>query len=183
MSKVLVETHVLYEYKFPDGYKYFGYTGEEEFRKKNHIRGLIRGDHQNKQVQEHYNKTKQLPKWKELKRGDEYTIRCGEYYKIDEMWGNPKLLNIKKPWEPKYIKILLEEGFKQAFKVVNNKNIKEFNQTKLGKISISIYNARQNIKKFTKLKRWDDVERWEKLKEERTRIREYYKIKRKINKL
>ena len=198
-----LETHVLYEYRFYDGYIYFGFTNKENplLRKNNHNSTLERGIHGNKLVQEHYNKTKQLPEFNILDGGDEYYIRCQEYYKVDEEWDNPKLLNTNKPWKPHIIKILLEEGFEQANKQYLKEYLKEYipeynkrpevkerlkeyqkeydrcswNQTKLGRLSMKVDEARSQVKKYIKQEKWDLVEIWKIKEEESVKARQEYK--------
>ena len=177
MEKVLDGIVHGYRFVFPDGYFYEGWTSEEdpEVRGKTHIDFLKLGVYENKQVQDHYNKTKQLPEFILLKSGDEYTIRCDEYYRVDKEWGNPKLLNINKPYKPHILKILLEQGYEQANKQYNREYNQTYNKTKLGILTRRIGDTGTYIKKYTKLEKWDKVEEWKKIRDKRIKEREEYK--------
>lgn len=192
MEKTLEKVYTLYILLFPDGIFYFGSTEDRDDREPNHLNKLKKGKHVNKLLQEHYNKTKQLPEFIELGKGDEYDICCSEHYLVKMFKNHDGCLNIRTPSPPHIQKIRIEEGYDQAVKqymLDKNKTPekkqydKEYNKkydqdawrkTPLGKIQSKINGARSNIKKWIKLERWDKVEEWKVILVERLKVREEY---------
>ena len=170
------QTYSLYMLLFPDGYFYFGSTGNKKKRYKNHKEHLRDRAHV-ELIQEHYNQTKQLPEFIELGDGNEYDIECSEYYAIKMFIDDPMCLNSQIPWAPKYLKIKMEKGYKVANKEWNKDYNRNWYKSGLGKLNNSIDSARHYINHYTKLERQDMVDKWNTKLNERITARNEYKHK------
>jgi hypothetical protein len=184
-SMMNTKEYQLYKLLFPDGYFYYGYTGQKykSDRKSQHNKKLRDGEHV-KSIQEHYNKIKQYPEFIKLEVGSEYDIRCREHYLVEEFFDNPKCLNTQRVWPPHIIKLAIEEGYHAAHKQAGKEYSSVYNKsydsnswskTPPGKINTSIGNARARIKYFTKLEKWNKVDWWKGELNRRIVTREEYK--------
>ena len=162
-------TYTLYMLSFPDGYYYFGSTNNKKKRKKRHKEEFESGTHY-KKIQEQYNIYGGC-EFIELDSGSEYDIKCKEHFYVKDNWDDSKLLNTYMPAAPHILKIKLKKGSKAA-KLEQDKN---WSKTTLGRLGSSIQNAKNNIKLYTKQKRWDMVDRWNIILAERLVKREEYK--------
>ena len=161
---------------FPDGHFYFGSTGDKFScnRKAGHMIDFRKGRHY-KKVQEQYDK-QGYPEFIKLGRGNKYDIKCKEHFYIKDNINDSKCLNTNIPWPPHIIKISIEKGNREAAKIMQkNYNWKEYNKTPIAKLNGKISSARQNIRRYSKLERWDKVDKWNIRLAERLLEKEKYK--------
>jgi len=167
---------------FPDGHFYFGSTNQKNNNRKHSHNTAFKQGTNKKKLQEQYDK-QGLPKFIYLESSDQYNVYCREHHLVKEFWGDSKLLNTNMPWEPKYQKIRIEQGWEQASKQYikdkqqspqSKKYQLKWSQSELGKIQGKIDGARSIVRKYTKLKMMDKVDEWNKIVDDRIKVREQY---------
>ena len=167
------KSYTLYRLTIPNLGYYIGSTSQI-LRKRiiAHKSKLRKNIHNNSNLQEWYNKGGNLDNitWEIIEEGNKYQIKKGEweYIKLED----EKCLNIKKPYSPKYLKILIKEGNPKVSKIYERENMRKKNKTPLGKATYMLYTAKQNVKKFSKQKRWGMVEIWKERVKERQIVKD-----------
>lgn len=100
----------IYAFEFSDGSFYIGKSNNILTRWQQHEKALLKGTHA-KKVQEVYDRLG-MPKFKVIKKVHPDHIDLIEAHFINELWGNPKLLNTTRP--PSFTdreKQVIEESF------------------------------------------------------------------------